>query len=174
MRELRLLLLMLLILTIPLNVYSDNLFVKVGKDFGISPQLLYAIAVVESGVKPYAIGVKGARCRDFKEITCYQRGKWVSLYPENYEEAERVLRIILKKDLHYDLGLMQISKFEIERRGLDPFSLLDYKKNLELGARILYEKIQKYGYSWEAVWRYNGRIDYAWKVRAILLPKNPQ
>jgi len=168
MKALIRLFLILLILTISQS-NAENVFVEAGERFNINPALLYSIAVVESSLSPYAIGVKGASCNDFPEVRCFGKKGWISLFPETKEEAVKVLDTVLRKGLYYDLGLMQISRKEIERRGFDPFSLLSVRENVFTGALILSEKIKKYGYTWEAVWRYNGRKSYMWKVRKVLL-----
>jgi len=167
MKVLTRLFLILLILTTKSN--AGNIFVEAGRKYNINPGLLYAIAVVESSLNPYAISVKGGSCREFPSVRCYERKGVVSLYPDSLSHARKVLQQVLGRGYYFDVGLMQISKYELERRGLDPFELLDYRKNTFVGAEILAEKIKRYGYSWEAVWRYNGRYSYAWKVREVYL-----
>jgi len=148
---------------------AENIFVEAGERYNINPGLLYAIAVVESSLNPYAISIKGGSCREFPSVKCYEGKKFVSLYPDSLSLARKVLQKVLERGYYFDVGLMQISRYELKRRGIDPFELLDYRKNTFVGAEILAEKIKRYGYSWEAVWRYNGRPSYAWKVREVYL-----
>jgi soluble lytic murein transglycosylase-like protein len=84
----------------------------------------------------------------------------------------------------YDIGLMQINSRNLPSlaaMGVAPDHLWDACTSIYVGARILREKFDRYGVSWEAVGAYNAsctrlrgaacrkaRMDYAWKVyRAI-------
>ena len=84
----------------------------------------------------------------------------------------------------YDIGLMQINSRNLPalaKLGVAPEHLWDPCTSVEVGARILREKLDHYGETWEAVGAYNAsctrlkgtacrkaRMTYAWKVyRAI-------
>jgi soluble lytic murein transglycosylase-like protein len=80
----------------------------------------------------------------------------------------------------YDLGLMQINSRNftaLARDGVAREALWDPCTNIFAGARILREKIERHGNTWEAVGAYNAactslkgqacrraRSSYAWKV----------
>ena len=70
----------------------------------------------------------------------------------------------------FDLGLMQINSQWLQKLNTSEKELLDDACfNVETGARILRECIDRYGYTWEAVGCYNAyskvkRVNYAWKV----------
>ena len=107
--------------------------------FNLDPQLLNAIAQVESGMNPEAINVN--------------------------------------TNGSYDVGLMQINSTHLARLrklGVDEITLMrDPCVSVLVGASILSEMVQTYGYTWEAIGAYNAgtsvsrhslRMRYAWKV----------
>ena len=84
----------------------------------------------------------------------------------------------------YDIGLMQINSRNLPalaKQGVTPEHLWDACTSVYVGARILREKLDRHGDTWEAVGAYNAactrlkgaacrqaRMNYAWKVyRAI-------
>ena len=69
-----------------------------------------------------------------------------------------------------DAGLMQINSCWNYKLGIDSSRLLsDPCYNVKIGAKILRQCIDRYGYTWEAVGCYNAsskdkRVDYSWKI----------
>ncbi|NWB27410.1 transglycosylase SLT domain-containing protein [Pseudomonas gingeri] len=92
-----------------------------GRRHGIEPELLYAMAQVESGLRARATGSN--------------------------------------KDGSRDIGLMQINSFHLPRlaaQGITEQRLLeDPCLNVQVGATILAQFIERHGYGWAAVGAYN-------------------
>lgn len=74
-----------------------------------------------------------------------------------------------------DIGVMQINSAwlpTLKRYGIDRQTLLEPCTNIYVGAWILAQNIQRYGYNWEAVGAYNAatqskRVSYARKVLSL-------
>lgn len=99
-------------------------------EYGVSYELLYAIAKVESSLNPYAVNVEGR-----------------SYHPKTKEEALSLIRG--KK--RYDAGLMQINSFWVKKLNLRPEWLFEAEFNAKLGAMILRYCMSFYGNTWRAV-----------------------
>lgn len=135
----------------------DECFKEASNEYNIPYQILIAIAKVESGFKPYVININ-------------QNGKSIKVInPKSLQEAILYLQYLHQNGFNYDVGIGQINVSNIKRLGLNPINLLDPCNNIKVSAHILKENINKYGLTWEAIWRYNGRRDYAFKVYTALL-----
>jgi type IV secretion system protein VirB1 len=86
----------------------------------VHPDTLHAVAVVESGARPWAI-----------------RTPHGALYPRTRAEAERVLARALRTEPSVDIGLLQINSQWLPRLHLAPERLLDPCVNVRVGAAIL-------------------------------------
>lgn len=153
----RILLVLLLIVS---TVWANDLsrcFSEAAARYNIPPALLVAIAKVESGFRPWVMNIN-------------HNGQSVRVInPKTYEEAVYYLTYLHQNGYNYDVGIGQINVANIRRFGINPVSLLDPCNNLMVSAYILRENINRYGFTWDAIWRYNGRRDYAYKVYRALV-----
>jgi soluble lytic murein transglycosylase-like protein len=114
--------------------------------------LVQAIIQVESGGNPYAV---------------FANGK--AYYSENREEALRIIGGAMPDGKSYDVGLMQINRYWIDKYDIPPEALLDSSVNRQWGIAILTDEIARHGMTWKAVGKYHspdmerGRR-YAWKI----------
>lgn len=135
-------LLTLLLLPLPVKAESP----------GPPPKLVEAIAVQESGLNPLAVNVAGK-----------------SYSPATREEAERIIQSAQASGKSFDVGLMQINSWWMERYDIPPASLLDPEINAAWGKWILAQEISRHGLNWLAVGKYHspdterGRR-YAWLI----------
>ena len=119
---------------------------------GPPPKLVEAIARQESGLNPLAVNVAGK-----------------SYSPATRAEAERIIQSALASGKSFDVGLMQVNSWWMERYGIPPASLLDPDVNAAWGKWILAQEISRHGLNWQAVGKYHspdterGRR-YAWYV----------
>jgi soluble lytic murein transglycosylase-like protein len=114
--------------------------------------LVQAIIQTESKGNPYAVHVGGK-----------------AHYPETREEALQLIAAAVQHGENFDLGLMQINSWWIDKYAIPAESLLDPAINRQWGTAILADEIARYGLNWKAVGKYHspdmerGRL-YAWKV----------
>ena len=127
-------------------------FSAVAEGTGPPSRLVEAIARQESGLNPLAVNVAGK-----------------SYYPTTRAEAEAIIRQAQAAGKSFDVGLMQINSWWMERYGIPPASLLDPAVNRVWGEWILTREIARHGLNWKAVGKYHspdperGR-QYAWLV----------
>lgn len=153
----RVLLLIALIIKTVSATDLNRCFNEAAARYSIPPAILVAIAKVESGFRPWVININ-------------HNGQSVKVInPKTYEEAVYYLTYLHQNGYNYDVGIGQINVANIRRFGINPVSLLDPCNNLMVSAYILRENINRYGFTWEAIWRYNGRRDYAYKVYKALI-----
>ncbi len=123
----------------------------------LPPVLLKAIISVENGEwNPLAISINN-------------HGKSVPQTVRSDQEARILVTRLWLQNVNFDVGLGQINTINMERYRIHPVALLDPCVNLSYSARILRESIDRHGYSWLAIERYNGiNPSYPWKVKESL------
>jgi len=123
----------------------------------LPPVLLKAIVSVENGQwNPLAISINS-------------QGKGVTQHVRSDQEARTLVTRLWLQNINFDVGLAQVNTKNMERYRIHPVMLLDPCTNLSYSARILRESINRHGYNWLAIERYNGiNPSYPWKVKEML------
>lgn len=113
------------LLSIPIFVQAIPVnFNEMAKQCGASvhPNTLQAVARVESGFNPYAIGVvRGALPRQ----------------PRTYAEAVAAAKMLHAQGRNFSMGLMQVNKINLKTYGLNYETVFDPCKNIYAGSKIL-------------------------------------
>jgi soluble lytic murein transglycosylase-like protein len=84
------------------------------------------------------------------------------------------------KNGSYDMGIMQINSSwfnQLKKIGISQTMLADPCQNIMVGAWVLAQKINTYGFNWKAIQRYNGsdtQLKYAQKVYNEIKRNYPQ
>jgi len=102
---------------------------------------LRAVVQVESGGNPNAMQIDFPK-RLLKRWRLSEGTLRLKRQPTNQREALDWLAYFQNYDIFVDLGLMQISTAEAERRGISPESLLEPCTNLRVGWQILEDAYQ--------------------------------
>lgn len=125
--------------------------------YHLHPRLLHAIVRVENGAwNPLAISIN-------------RRGRGYPQSVRSYDQAVQTVTALWKKNENFDVGLGQVNTINMERFKIHPVYLLDPCTNLRYAARILRESIDRHGYNWKAIERYNGvNPQYPWKIHQAL------
>ena len=127
----------LLCVSLALNAQTENLRALQGRCLPKAPpSTLRAIIQVESGGNPYAmqIDIPHALLKSWNLAPGTLRLK---RQPRDLAEAMQWLGDFETFHVFVDLGLMQVSTAEAQRRGIPPESLLEPCTNLRIGWRIL-------------------------------------
>jgi len=145
------------------------MFAKVGRAYGVNPLVLRAIAQVESSLHPYAIGIRRINGRPrageirglIGEVRIAVGPSTLGVFPDTPTQALRLISYLEAGGFAFDVGLCQLSSQTLRDYGLRPAWVLEPEYNLAWAAYHLARLFTKHGYSWNAVWRYNGRRGYA-------------
>ena len=136
----------------PVHPYRQCLL-KAARSYQLHPRLLTAIVRVENGGwNPLAVSIN-------------QNGRGYPQSVRSYQEAVNLVTRLWKQNVNFDVGLGQVNTINMERYRVHPVALLEPCTNLRYAARILRESIDRHGYNWKAIERYNGvNPQYPWKV----------
>lgn len=116
----------------------DSYFENASAIWGTPKSLAIAIAKVESGIRPWAVNIAGN-----------------SLYYNNKEEVLAAARRAKKENKAFDLGVMQVSSYWLNRLNLRAEDVLEPRLNILLGNWILAQEIKRFGLNWKAIGSYH-------------------
>lgn len=118
----------------------------------VPQELIQAIARHESAMNPFAVNVAGK-----------------SYQPSSLDEALVIIAAAQAAGDSFDVGLMQINNWWIQKFNIPVELLLDAEINTQWGTWILAQEIERHGFNWVAVGKYHspdlerGR-QYAWRI----------
>ena len=90
----------------------------------VHPVTMAAVVHVESGLNPFAIGVVGGR---------------LERQPRNFYEALATIRELVRTGWNFSVGVAQVNRYQLEKRGVSYENALDACTSLRVGGVILGE-----------------------------------
>ena len=146
----------------------EAFFPMASVEFGLPEGLLVAVAQVESSLNPWAVNIAG------QGYQCVSR-----------EEALARAGAARAAGRSFDLGLMQINNWWLDKFGLTLEEALEPRNNIRFGAWILKEELERHGNLRRAVGAYHSprphragpyadRVLAAWGKKAPAVSKKPQ
>lgn len=166
--------LLLLPLLLHAATQADNIWMKVGKIYGIEPRLLYSIAKVESDLDRYVVAFSFTKMTptQAKELSAFlaknrieskQHTKVIAIRSRSKYEASKVVHFLYTNNYpRFDMGIMQINSIHkplLDRAGISLYDLFEPKINIQVGAYILATCFEKHKNPKDAINAYNGKID---------------
>ena len=139
----------IILLSLSLSLEAGTIFDYASKRHNVNKKILASIAYQESDFNMKVVGVtlKDSynskilkRCLSVINCKSSFGAHRATIYPKSNEQAKLLLLSLNRLHLDYDVGLMQINKYNIEKRHLQPIRLLsDVFYNIDIGARIYKE-----------------------------------
>ncbi|MDK2954796.1 MAG: hypothetical protein PWQ57_292 [Desulfovibrionales bacterium] len=130
----------------------QKLFAQTAEAYELPADLLIAIAQHESRFSPWALNLGGQ-----------------GFFPETRAQATQLLSNRASKN--FDLGIMQVNSQWLDHFDLTPEQALEPDVNIQLGARILKQCVERYGLSWDALSAYHtgGPGKHNWRASIYAL-----
>ena len=138
-----------ILLSLSLSLEAGTIFDYASKRHNVNKRILASIAYQESDFNMKVVGVTLDKKRNseilkkcLSVIDCKSTFSThrATIYPKNNEQARLLLLSLDRLHLDYDVGLMQINKYNIKKRHLQPIRLLsDIFYNIDIGAKIYKE-----------------------------------
>ena len=117
---------------------EGTVFDQIGREASIRPELLYAVALTESGFSPTEASSSTA------PYPWVIRTPNTAFYEKSREAAEHRLREVLRRHSSVDVGLMQINLRWHGSKVSDPIELLNPETNLRIAADILNTNFRRF------------------------------
>lgn len=167
-------LLCLLVFPLFLIAESENIWIKVGKIYGIEPRLLYSIAKVESDLDRYVVAFSFNKMspKQVQELSAFltknrieskQHTQVIAIRSKNKYEASKVVHFLYTNNYpRFDMGIMQINSIHkplLDRAGISFYDLFEPKINIQVGAYILATCFERHKNPKDAINAYNGKIN---------------
>lgn len=153
---------------------SENIWVKVGKIYGIEPRLLYSIAKVESDLDRYVVAFsfnkmspKQAQALSTflakNAIESKQHSQVIAIRSKNKFQASKVVHFLYTNNYpRFDMGIMQINsihKSMLDKAKISFYDLFEPTINIQVGAYILATCMEKHKNYKDAINAYNGKVN---------------
>ena len=163
---------------------TENIWVKVGKTYGIEPTLLYSIAKVESALDRYVVALSHTKMtpEQLRNLSSFlakngienrQYTQVMSIKNKSKYEASKVVHFLYTNNYpRFDMGIMQINSIHkplLDKAGISFYDLFDPKINIQVGAYVLATCFEKHKNNKDAINAYNGKVNdnpYSAKVFA--------
>lgn len=167
-------LLCLLLFPFFLMAESENIWIKVGKIYGIEPRLLYSIAKVESDLDRYVVAFSFNKMspKQVQELSAFltknrieskQHTQVIAIRSKNKFEASKVVHFLYTNNYpRFDMGIMQINSIHkplLDKAGISFYDLFEPKINIQVGAYILATCFERHKNPKDAINAYNGKIN---------------
>ena len=174
------------ILFFPLFLWgaTENIWVKVGRTYGIEPTLLYSIAKVESALDRYVVALSHTKMtpEQLRNLNSFlvkngiesrQYTQVMSIKNKSKYEASKVVHFLYTNNYpRFDMGIMQINSIHkplLDKAKISFYDLFDPKINIQVGAYVLATCFEKHKNNKDAINAYNGKVNdnpYSSKVFA--------
>ncbi|MDR0467251.1 MAG: transglycosylase SLT domain-containing protein [Campylobacteraceae bacterium] len=145
------------------NAEIANAINSVAAKSGLDRSIYYTIISVETGFKPYSIGLiadtkmvkRLENLKEFFEIKKSSYGKkyLVSIHTTNEENIIKLAEALYPMNMNFDAGLMQISKQHLTKEELKKIFNPEY--NIAKGSNILFDCAKRFKETHKAIECYN-------------------
>jgi len=144
------------------SLFADTIFDEASQKYNINKKILASIAMHESKFEPSIVGVNiGSNKKkiqilsdSLKAIGCKHviYPHRAHIYLKDESNAKMVFFVLNRLKMDYDVGIMQINKYNINSMHLDPVKLLkNVYYNIDIGAKIYSTCRKVYGSDLELV-----------------------
>jgi len=153
------------------SLFADTIFDKASQKYNINKKILASIAMHESKFEPSIVGVNiGSNKKKIEILAKYLKAigckhsiyrHRAHIYLKDDTNAKIVFFVLNRLKMDYDVGIMQINKYNIDAMHLDPIELINnVYYNIDIGAKVYDTCRNVYGNNLELVFEcYNKGFD---------------